>query len=75
MDKRLLEALVGERYKNLFFNNASFHTNLTWFSELLPIMVDAMAMDAEMTDRAIKARIKALEEERFGENVSQDTES
>jgi len=58
---RLIEALVGMRHRHLYLNSATFHAQIEVMTQMLPIVVDALAVAAEEEKERIADMIKISE--------------
>jgi len=63
MDDRglLVEALVGTKHLRLYLNSATFHAQIEVASQMLPIVVDALAVAATEEEAGIAALLKMME--------------
>jgi len=54
----IIEGLVGTKHERLYMNSASFHAQIEVMTQMLPIVVDALAVAATEEKAKVDAEIK-----------------
>jgi len=56
--RHLIEGLVGLKHRDLYLNRSTFHAQIEVMTQMLPIVVDALAVAATEEKAKVDAEIK-----------------